>query len=245
MKKISLQQVTKSYISDFKRRKKVAVENVGFEIKAGESFGIIGVNGAGKSTTLKIIMGFISPDSGVIAIDGKSPQDPSSRKNIGYLPENPYFYDNLSAEELLLFSSSASGVEKQTAKAQIKSLLTRVGLYDVRKARLRTYSKGMTQRAGICFSLVHDPDIVILDEPMSGLDPLGRKMVIDLIRELKSQGKTVLFCSHILNDVERICDRVAIMDAGHLLGVYSKQQIIDGGGMEALFLKVVGENAND
>lgn len=241
MTEILINNISKTYISDFKRKKKTAVENVSLAIDSAEVFGIIGRNGAGKSTIIKMIMGFIRPDTGEIVIDGKKPSDPDSRLNVGYLPENPYFYDNLSAEELLKFSSYASGLDKKTAKKRIKLLLEQVGLYSERKQKLRTYSKGMTQRAGICFALVHDPDIIILDEPMSGLDPFGRKMVIDIIEDLKKRGKTVLFCSHILNDVERICDRVAIMESGKLEGIFSKQEILENNGMEELFLKVVRE----
>ncbi len=239
MSEILIKNISKTYISDFKREKKTAVQDVSLSIDSAEVLGIIGRNGAGKSTIIKMIMGFIRPDKGTIAIDGKIPLDPDSRLNVGYLPENPYFYDNLTAQELLNFSSYASGLDKKTARRSIETLLKQVDLYEVRKQRLRTYSKGMTQRAGICFALVHDPEIIILDEPMSGLDPFGRKMVIDLIEDLKKRGKTVLFCSHILNDVERICDRVAIMDSGELKGIYTKQQISESEGMEELFLNVV------
>lgn len=239
MSKIHIKNISKTYISDFKRVKKKAVEDVSLDIDSGEILGIIGRNGAGKSTIIKMIMGFIRPDKGDIIIDGKTPLDPDSRLNVGYLPENPYFYDNLSAEELLKFSSYASGLDKKSAKKRIKILLEKVGLYSVRQQKLRAYSKGMTQRAGISFALVHDPAIIILDEPMSGLDPFGRKMVIDLIKDLKQSGKTVLFCSHILNDVERICDRVAIMDSGKLKGIFTKQEILENSGMEELFLNIV------
>jgi ABC-2 type transport system ATP-binding protein len=144
---------------------------------------------------------------------------------MGYLPENPYFYANLSALELLKFSAAASGMKKKDAVQRIESLLKVVDLYPFRKQRLKTFSKGMTQRTGICFALVQNPEIIVLDEPMSGLDPLGRKMVIDLILDLKAKQKTVLFCSHILNDVERICDRVAIMDKGELRQIFNKKDL--------------------
>lgn len=241
MPEIFINNISKTYISDFKRKKKIAVKNVSLAIDSAEVLGIVGRNGAGKSTIIKMIMGFIRPDKGDIIIDGKKPSDPDSRLNLGYLPENPYFYDNLSTEELLKFSSYASGLDKKTAEKRIKILLEQVGLYSERKQKLRTYSKGMTQRAGISFALVHDPDIILFDEPMSGLDPFGRKMVIDLIKDLKKRGKTVLFCSHILNDVERICDRVAIMDSGKLKGIFAAQEILEKEGMEELFLKVVRE----
>ena len=221
-------------------KKKRAVSNVSLEINRGEIFGIIGVNGAGKSTVIKMLQGFIRPDNGEILIDKKNPFDPVSRLNMGYLPENPYFYSNLTALELLRFSTSASGVQKHLAEERIKSLLETVDLYASRKQRLKTFSKGMIQRVGICFALVHDPEIIVLDEPMSGLDPLGRKMVIDLIQNLRTQGKTILFCSHILNDVERICDRVAIMDKGSLKQIYTKNDL-GSQTMEEVFLNTIQE----
>lgn len=219
-------------------KKKMAVSNISLEINSGEIFGIIGANGAGKSTVIKMIQGFIRPDKGDILIGNKHPFDPISRLTMGYLPENPYFYSNLTALELLRFSTSASGVPKQLAEERIQSLLETVDLYPYRKQRLKTFSKGMIQRAGICFALVHDPDVVVLDEPMSGLDPLGRKMVIDLIGDLRKQGKTILFCSHILNDVERICDRVAIMDKGCLKQVFTKTDL-GSKSMEEVFLNTI------
>ncbi len=237
---IALNNVSKSYASSFLMKKKRAVTNLSLEIDSGEIFGVIGANGAGKSTVIKMIQGFIRPDKGEILIDNKNPFDPVSRLNMGYLPENPYFYSNLTALELLRFSTSASGVPKRLAEQRITSLLKRVDLYSFRKQRLKTFSKGMIQRAGICFALVHDPQVVVLDEPMSGLDPLGRKMVIDLIQNLRIQGKTILFCSHILNDVERICDRVAIMDKGCLKQIFTKQDL-GSKTMEEVFLRTIQE----
>ena len=243
MVKIELNNISKTYVSEFRRRKKRAVDGVSLSIEPTDSFGIIGVNGAGKSTIIKMIMGFISPDSGRIRISGKPPSDPDSRCSIGYLPENPYFYDNLTPKELLMFSCRASGLDRKTAEHRIDLLLDQVGLRAEKDRKLRTFSKGMTQRAGICFALVHDPEIVILDEPMSGLDPLGRHMVIGLIQDLKKRGKTVLFCSHILNDVERICDRVGVMDSGNLKRIYTRKEILENDGPEAsledLFLTTI------
>ena len=243
MPEILIKNISKTYISDFKRKKKTAVDNISLSIDKAEVFGIIGVNGAGKSTIIKMIMGFIAPDSGQILVSGKSPSDPESRRRIGYLPENPYFYENLTARELLMFSCQTSGIDKKTSDKHIGILLKQVGLYAEQNQKLKTFSKGMIQRAGICFALVHDPDIIIFDEPMSGLDPLGRKMVIDLIEDLKKRGKTVLFCSHILNDVERICDRVGIMDSGSLEKIYTKNEILETAdavnNLEKIFLKTI------
>lgn len=238
---IALNKVSKSYTFGFLMRKKRAVTDVSLKINSGEIFGIIGANGAGKSTIIKMIQGFIRPDKGNILIHNSNPFDPASRIKMGYLPENPYFYSNLTALELLRFSTSASGTPKQTAENRITSLLKTVDLYQDRNQRLKTFSKGMIQRAGICFALVHDPDVVVLDEPMSGLDPLGRKMVIDLILDLQSQGKTILFCSHILNDVERICNRVAVMDHGCLKRVFSKTDL-GLRTMEEIFLNTIQGN---
>jgi len=225
MPEILLENITKTYVSDFRRRKKTAVDGVSLSIDKGDSFGIIGRNGAGKSSIIKMVLGFTTPDSGRIMISGKSPSDPGSRRRLGYLPENPFFYHNLTPMELLMFSCSASGVDRREALTRIDTLLHATGIYDERNHKLGTFSKGMIQRAGICFALVHDPDVIIFDEPMSGLDPCGRKMVIDLVTELKQSRKTIMFCSHILNDVERICDRVGIMDKGKLKKVFTRDQI--------------------
>jgi ABC-2 type transport system ATP-binding protein len=225
MTMISIDKLSKTFVTGIRRTRKKAVDQVSFNIESGEIFGIIGVNGAGKSSILKMVLGFIYPDSGTILVSGKKPTDPLSRKHIGYLPENPYFYDHLTAEELLKFGVDASGLDRSTARTRIDELLDRVNLLSEKKQKLRSFSKGMTQRAGICFALIHDPQVVILDEPMSGLDPVGRKMVIELILDLKARGKTVLFCSHILSDVERICDRVAIMDQGRAKTLLTREDI--------------------
>lgn len=226
MSTIHLTNLSKTFVTGIRRKKKQAVKDVTLSIESGEIFGIIGVNGAGKSSILKMVMGFIKPDSGLISISDRNPSDPESRRQIGYLPENPYFYDHLTAEELLRFGASASGLDREETGKRAEELLKQVHLFDDRKQKLRSYSKGMTQRAGICYALIHDPRIVILDEPMSGLDPLGRKMMIELILDLKKNGKTVLFCSHILSDVERICDRVAIMDQGRVKSILTRHDIL-------------------
>ena len=213
---ILIEDISKTFTTSFTRKKVIAVKEFSLSIPAGEILGIIGPNGAGKSTVLKMILGFIRPDRGKILLMGKSPDDPSSRTRVGFLPENPYFYDHLSAEELMQFGGRVSGMTNQEITSQIDILLNLVELQSAKKRKLRSYSKGMIQRAGLCFALIHDPEVVVLDEPMSGLDPLGRKMVVDLILDLKKRGKTVLFCSHILSDVERICDRMTIMAKGKL-----------------------------
>ena len=186
-------------------------------------------------------MGFIRPTSGSITVMGESPDHSKTKKRIGYLPENPYYYDHLSAEELMMFSASTSGIGRKETARKIDDLLKKLGLEHARKRKLRGYSKGMTQRAGICFALVHDPELVILDEPMSGLDPVGRKDVVNLVLELKNQGKTVLFCSHILNDVERLCDRMAIMNKGRLCKVMPKSDIVGSSKTVSIFCSKILE----
>lgn len=224
---LDIQNVSKTFITSFTRKKIQAVKDFSLSIDQGEIFGIVGPNGAGKSTVLKMLMGFIRPDKGKISLLGKEPGDPESREHCGYLPENPYFYDHLSAFELMRFSARASDMPPDNITSRIDRLLKLTGLESAKNRRLRSYSKGMIQRAGICFALVHDPDIVVLDEPMSGLDPLGQRMVVDIILDLKKRGKTVLFCSHILSDVERICDRTGIMVHGRLRKILQKKELLD------------------
>ena len=224
---ISFKHVGKEFSSGITAKRVTAVHDVSFDVKEGEIFGIIGPNGAGKSTLLKMLMGFIRPSTGSISIFDIPSNATEVRKKIGYLPENPYYYDHLSAEELMRFSGSTSGMNRDDINERMTYLLRVMNLSHAQKRKLRTYSKGMTQRAGICFALIHDPDLIIFDEPMSGLDPLGRALVVDLIFELKRKKKTVLFCSHILNDVERLCDRMAIMDQGQLKTVLTKDMIRD------------------
>lgn len=204
--------------------------------------GIVGPNGAGKSTILKMLMGFIRPTSGAITVMASFPDDPKVKCKIGYLPENPYFYDHLSAEELMRFSAVTSGMKPAETKNNIDRLLKTMNLEHARKRKIRSYSKGMIQRAGICFALIHDPQLVILDEPMSGLDPVGRKLLVDLILELKSRNKTVLFCSHILNDVERLCDRMAIMAGGRLKNILARQDMLEQQDQATITVKELPES---
>ena len=239
---ITFHQINKTFTSNFPKKKVHAVSDLNLTINPGEIFGIVGPNGAGKSTVLKMLMGFIRPSSGEISVLGSSPPNPQIRFKIGYLPENPYFYDHLSAEELMRFSAVTSGMNREDTVKNIDRLLKIMDLEHARKRKLRSYSKGMTQRAGICFALIHDPELVILDEPMSGLDPLGRKLVVDLILELKAQNKTVLFSSHILNDVERLCDRMAIMDKGILKSILTKQDILEQHGLVTVAIRELPES---
>ena len=213
---IETKKISKEFKEGVGSKRVKALEGLDLEIQKGEVFGFLGPNGAGKSTAIKILLNLIFPDSGTVFILGKDAGTVDVRKFVGYLPENPFFYDYLTSEERLWVGGKTSGLDKKEIKTRSEALLQKVNLFHARKRPLRTYSKGMLQRAGLALALIHDPQVVILDEPMSGLDPIGRKMVGDLIVELKGQGKTVFFSSHILTDIERFCDRVGIIIDGRL-----------------------------
>jgi ABC-2 type transport system ATP-binding protein len=213
---ISLRHVTKSFREPLTRRWTPALTDVSFDVEPGQVFGFLGPNGAGKSTAIKILLNLIFPTSGQALIFGKPAVDTAVRSRVGYLPESPNLYDHLTPEELLWFGGKTSGLTTSQIKERTDSLLEIVDLGRVRRRRLRTFSKGMIQRAGVALALVNKPDVVILDEPMSGLDPLGRKLMADIIRRLKREGKTVFFSSHILHDVEDLSDRVGIIVKGQL-----------------------------
>ena len=237
---INYSRVKKLYNSWPRGKKVLALDDFSLNIEQGEVFGFLGPNGAGKSTALKMLLNFIYPDAGAVSLMGRSVSDRRARSFIGYLPENPYFYDYLTAEEILWFGGRSSGLPRQKIRERSEILLQRMGLLAASRRPLRTYSKGMVQRAGLALSLIHDPDVVVLDEPMSGLDPIGRKLVGDLILELKSQGKTVFFSSHILTDIERFCDRAGIIVGGRLRLVGSLNDLLSGGGtLENVFMREV------
>src|SRR5215472_221709 len=220
MHAIEIQDLSKDYaVGFFKTKLRPALKSLNLTVEAGETFGFLGPNGAGKTTTLKLLMGLIFPTSGSAKILGKDCLDPDVKKRIGFLPEQPYFYDYLSAPELLDYYAQLSGVASAGRKQRIADLLARVGLADVGRLHLRKFSKGMLQRVGIAQAIVHDPEVIFLDEPMSGLDPLGRHEVRELIQGLKDAGKTIFFSTHILSDAEALCDRVAVIHKGELRGV--------------------------
>jgi ABC-2 type transport system ATP-binding protein len=197
-------------------RAKPVLHGVTFSVREGEIFGFVGPNGAGKTTTLKVLMGLIRADAGRATVLGHDVRETEYRRQIGFLPEAPYFYDFLTGREFLHFYARVCGVERAKRAARVDMLLAWVGLAHAGEARLRTYSKGMLQRIGIAQALVHDPRVVFLDEPMSGLDPIGRKEIRDLIVRLQSEGKTVFMNTHILSDVEMLCHRVAIIVKGEV-----------------------------
>jgi len=220
MRAIEIQGLSKNYAVGFwKKRPVPALKGLDLSVDAGETFGFLGPNGAGKTTTLKLLMGIIFPTAGSARILGSDFRDPEIKRKIGFLPEQPYFYDYLSAPELLDYYAQLSGVAKAGRSRQIQDLLQRVGLGDVGNKHLRKFSKGMLQRVGIAQTIVHDPEVVFLDEPMSGLDPLGRHEVRELIQGLKDAGKTIFFSTHILSDAEALCDRVAVIHKGELRGI--------------------------
>lgn len=235
---ISFDRVTKDYKTGF-RKKKTALKDFSLDIVEGEVFGFLGPNGAGKSTAIKILLNLIFPTQGRAEILGKNVGDKKTRKFVGYLPENPYFYDYLNPIELLSFAGKTSGMDSFKIKERTEELLNTVGLWNERKRAIRSYSKGMVQRTGLALALIHDPKVVILDEPMTGLDPIGRRQVIDLILKLKSEGKTVFFSSHILEDIERVCDRIGILVNGVLRRVidFKNEQLIKS--LEDTFIEEV------
>src|ERR1051325_1826901 len=217
---IEIQGLSKNYAVGFwKKQIRPALKSLDLKVNVGETFGFLGPNGAGKTTTLKLLMGIIFPTAGSATILGKDLFDPEIKRKIGFLPEQPYFYDYLSAPELLDYYARLSGVTASLRRQRINDLLKRVGLGDVGNKHLRKFSKGMLQRGGIAQAIIHDPEVVFLDEPMSGLDPLGRHEVRELIQQLKDEGKTIFFSTHILSDAETLCDRVAVIHKGELRGV--------------------------
>jgi ABC-2 type transport system ATP-binding protein len=214
---IRIENLTKDFAVGFWRQRPYrALDHLTLEIESGEVFGFLGPNGAGKTTTLKLLMQLIFPTSGTAEILGRPVGDVAMRQRIGYLPENPSFYDYLTAEELLNYFGQLFGYPAADRRKRVATLLDRVGIGAERRLHLRKFSKGMIQRVGIAQALLNDPEVIFLDEPMSGLDPLGRRDVRSLILELRDQGRTVFFSSHILADAEALCRRVAVLAGGRL-----------------------------
>src|SRR5918911_1133636 len=216
---VEIDKLTKDYEVGFLRKRKVrALDGLTLSVARGEIFGFLGANGAGKTTTLKLLMRLMYPTGGAARILGRDIGDTSMHAEIGYLPEHPYFYDYLTARELLEYCAELFGYARQERRARAADLLARVRLEEKSwDKQLRKFSKGMLQRVGLAQALVNDPSVVFLDEPMSGLDPVGRREVRDLIASLRSTGTTVFLCSHILSDIEVLCDRVAILKRGRLV----------------------------
>src|SRR5438874_7026668 len=238
---LKTEALRKTFRVGFWGRPVTAVDHLDLEVRKGEIFGFLGPNGAGKTTTLKILMGLIYPTSGRAWILERKVGDVGVKHQVGFLPEAPYFYDYLSAEEFLLFYGQLFGLGGQRLSELITMLLSVVGLSDARSLQLRKFSKGMLQRVGIAQALINDPKIVFLDEPMSGLDPIGRREVRDLILLLKKEGKTVFFSTHILNDVEVLCDKVAVLNRGKLIGSGHLTDLIS---QEVSHIEIVVSNIN-
>lgn len=226
---LALEELTKEFSTGFLRRgRHRAVDGLSLELSRGEVFGLLGPNGAGKSTTLKLITGLLWPTSGRVSVFGHAPHDPRARAALGFLPEHPTFYDHLTGEELLAYFAGVCGLRGAALTTRVQQTLDRVGLGDARTRAVRQYSKGMVQRLGLAQAIVNDPALVILDEPMSGLDPIGRREVRELILELRDAGRTVLFSSHILSDAEMLCSRVAILSRGRLVASGTTTDLTSG-----------------
>jgi len=213
---IQIRNLTKIYRDFWGRQKVKALNSLSLEVQRGEVFGLLGPNGSGKTTTMKLLLGLLFPTEGEISILGKPASDVSKNEKIGYLPEESYLYRFLNAEETLDFYGRLFNMTSAERKRRTDELLERVGIQHARRRQLKEYSKGMTRRIGLAQALINDPDLVLLDEPTSGLDPQGSRDMKDLILKLKSEGKTVVMCSHLLPDVQDVCDRVAILYGGEL-----------------------------
>jgi ABC-2 type transport system ATP-binding protein len=238
MPAIEILGLEKKYEVGFLRKtEKVALKPFELSVEEGEIFGYLGPNGAGKTTTLKLLMGLIFPSGGSARLLGRDWRDPDVKTEIGFLPEQPYFYDYLTATELLEYYAQLSGMDLAAQSRRVPEVLERVGMTRAANTQLRKFSKGMLQRVGIAQAIIHDPKLVILDEPMSGLDPMGRLEVRDLIQSLKDEGKTVFFSTHILSDAETLCDRVAVLNEGELraVGVVADLTPQVGGNVEVVW----------
>ena len=246
MDAIVVDRLTKTYKPVWPWLKETTVlSDVSLSVGQGEIFGFLGHNGAGKTTTMKILLGLLGATGGRIELLGAPATDVAVHARIGYLPESPYFYDYLTAEEFLCFFGRLAGLSRETVRQRTPQLLERVGLTEARDRQLRKFSKGMLQRIGLAQAIIHDPELVILDEPMSGLDPIGRKEVRDLILSLRDQGKTIFFSTHIVSDVEMICDRVGILAKGKMLASGRIEDLVnehEAQSVEVVCDGVVGDN---
>ena len=214
---VQISHLSKEFPSPFRKTKVLAVDDVSLQIMPGEVYGLIGPNGSGKSTTMKALLGLLAPTRGTCSVFGKNSLKSDSRKNIGFLPENPYFYKHLSGEETLRFYGKLCGIRGKELQSNIEEMLELVSLQNARDRRVGGYSKGMLQRLGLAQALIHRPKLLILDEPTAGVDPLGSRMIRDLIIDLKQRGVTVFLCSHLLEQVQEVCDHVGIIFKGKIV----------------------------
>ena len=214
---VQIENISKFFPIPLRRQRVQAVKNLSLVVEPGQVYGLLGPNGCGKSTTLKILLGLVTPNSGRALVFGKDSREYRSRRDVGFLPENPYFHKFLTAAELLSFHGKICGLSGKKLTARIDELIDLVGLRDARDRRVGGFSKGMLQRIGLAQALVHDPGLIVLDEPTAGVDPAGSHQIRDLILDLKKRGKTVLLTSHLLEQVQEICDRVGIMARGEMI----------------------------
>ncbi|MDY6825200.1 MAG: ABC transporter ATP-binding protein [Thermodesulfobacteriota bacterium] len=238
---ISFKTLSKAFPCGLIKKYRV-LNRISLDIQEGEVFGFLGPNGAGKSTAINIAMGFAIPDEGNVFINDIPAFLPRAREFVGYLPEHPTLYEQLSAAELLEFVGAASGIAKRAVKDRTDRLLDRLNLLSFKNRPVRTYSKGMKQRLGFAMAMIADPPVLILDEPMSGLDPMGRNLIANIILDLKSRGKTIFFSTHILNDVEKLCDHIAVIHQGEILfnGTISQFTATpDNENLEAAFVSLI------
>lgn len=241
---VVIEHLTKVFPPQLGQKAKVGVNDLTLTVERGQTFGLLGANGAGKTTTQKILLGLTRATRGTVRIFGEPPEDPKVRERIGYLPENPYFYTYLTGREFLRFCGELFDLPRATLKERVPELLSLVGMTHAADLQLRKYSKGMLQRIGIAQALVNDPELVFLDEPMTGLDPVGRREFRDIIKQLKAQGKTLFFNSHILSDVEELCCRVGILHQGTLVAEGRVKDLIPANGtLEDYYLEVVRAHA--
>jgi ABC-2 type transport system ATP-binding protein len=234
---LEIKELTKDYYHGFwRQRPRRALDHLSLSVEEGEAFGLLGPNGAGKTTTLRLLLRLTYPTEGTVRLFGRPLEEIEIHRGIGYLPEAPYFYDYLTAREFLDYCGQLFGYDRAERQRRVGALLERVGLLEAADVALRHFSRGMVQRVGIAQALINDPKLVFLDEPMLALDPVGRREVRDIILELRAQGKTVCFSSHVLSDVESLCDRVAILNRGRLHGLGTLDEIlaIKGSGTEVL-----------
>jgi len=243
---ITFHEVWKRYSKNIFRPAPSVLKDVSFSLPAEKALGLIGANGAGKSTSIRLIMDFIRPDKGAVRIFDRPASDLRHRNQIGYLPETANFPANLTLLDLIHFTAATCSMSSALRDKRAEQLLQELGLWDARHKRLRTYSKGMQQRANFVLALLNDPELLILDEPMSGLDPLGRGQIIDMIQRLKAQGKTILFCSHILADVDRLVDQLLVLHKGCVLFNGSPSEFLtqqEEASIEKAFLSLINQHS--
>lgn len=239
---VELRGLTKDFAIGLRGVKLRAVDHLSLRVEAGQVYGLLGPNGSGKSTTIKILLGLLEPTAGGCTIFGVESRRVESRREVGYLPESPYFYRHLTGRELVTFYARMCGMTGASVSTRVADVLAMVGMTEAADRRVGTYSKGMLQRSGLAQALVHDPKLLILDEPTAGVDPVGSAAISELILSLKAQGKTVLITSHLLGQIEDICDRVAILDRGKLIVEGAVQDLVGRSDRQALIVEALSES---